>query len=156
MKKSLGDRITDAVVDADDIKTALMAINNLEPGYRSDYTAVTMSILRAFGMLQGPDSDNSQDEPISEEKLNKISLVTAVQIRIEAVGSIANDPKFKAWSIEVCNDNEDYILMREDVLHAIAKTPLKEDKNAKDRKTFFDADEFFECLLSVSEKSGTA
>ncbi|MBI1302084.1 MAG: hypothetical protein GC137_10605 [Alphaproteobacteria bacterium] len=153
MTESLGQKILKAHVTPDDLKTALLAIDDMEPEDRKGFTGRCLAIMSAFGLLER-DENHNPEEPISEERFNRVNKVTAAQIRIEALISVVNDPKFKAWSFEVSNGKDDYIMLREDVLMVAAETPLHESNDPEDRSSFFDPEEFFEKLLSVSYEAG--
>jgi len=153
MEKDLGDQIRNAEVTADDLKRALLAVNDMEPEDRKDFTGRCLAIMGAFGLLER-NEDISPDEPISDERFDKVNKVTATQIRIEALASVASDPKFRAWSMEVSNDKDDYLMLREDVLTAAAETSLRESTDPEDKRSYFDPEEFFEKLLAVSYEAG--
>lgn len=150
MVESIGDRIRNAEVTAEDLKTALLAVDAMDAEDRKDFTGRAMVVMAAFGLFDEPPGQGT-GEPLNEERRDRVDKVTATEIRLDALGDVVNDPKFKAWSFEVKNDDDDYIMMREDVLIAAAKTPLVEDG---DGYGGFDIELFFENLLSVSEGVG--
>lgn len=154
MSEDLGSKIRNAKITADDLKTALLAVDDMEPEDRKDFTGRCLAIMSAFGLLGEPGAGNS--EPFTDERFDRINKVTATQIRIEALCSVANDPKFRAWSKNISNGEDDYMLLHEDVLKAAAETPLHESTNPEDKRSFFDPEEFFKKLLSISHEAGRA
>ncbi len=150
--KRTRDRILDTSVTADDIKTALLAVDGMDPAERNDFTSCTIAVMSAFGLLRNPGSGKTG--PMTDDTMKRIGKVTATQIRLEALTEIVSDPKFKAWSIDASNGRDGYILMREEVLKAVAETPLRESKRGK--SSYFNREEFFEKLLSVSPNAGSS
>lgn len=155
MEENLGTQIKNAEITPEDVETALQAVADMAPEDRSDFTARTLTIMRAFGLLDEPSSRNNKT--FTDERRRQINKVTAVEIRLVALHSVIDDPRFKAWSVNVCKGQiDDHILLHPDVLRAAAETPLQEKDEPDDKRCFFDPEEFFVRLLAMTEEAGNA
>ena len=81
----------------------------------------------------------------------QIEKVHAIMERMRLLPEMMKEPRMKGWSMD---KRDDCVLTSEAVFRAVAKCPVRYDREAD--RTYFDADEFFRVVLDETPTEGTA
>ncbi len=143
-KDDFGERIRNSPVTYDDLRTALLAVDRMSPDDRTDRTARTMAVMRAFGLLTGKE-DN--------EKLKLIEKVTCVEVRLEAMSRLVGSGILDKWTMESDERGAEFISGA--VIRAAAEVPLLGGGKRSD-PSHFEPDTFLAKVLELAEQEGSA
>jgi hypothetical protein len=142
-RKSWDARIREASVTPGDLRKAIEAVNALPEEDRSDFTARSIAVLKAFGMLSG-----KRFGRLHHSEMADIDKIVAVQSRIEAMAKLSKHKNFKLCSMDT--NEQGCILINDTALKVAAEIPLY------GKHAHFRPDEFFHRLLELSEEEGRA
>jgi hypothetical protein len=87
---------------------------------------------------------------LAERHKGDAEKVSCVMKRVECLIPMTKDPRMGGWSMETLD--QDCLMTNDSVFHAVARCPLR----ATARKIWFDADEFFDLVLTEAESGGSA
>jgi hypothetical protein len=125
-------RILDAKVSAPDMERAFEAVHALSPEHRADIAARLVCLIELF----------------SEPGRREVSArVAAIDWRCQALAQLSERPEFKNWSLPGLDGSTK---IAPTVLEAAVTEPLI----AVDGKPSFDADQFFNRLLTSTTEQG--
>jgi hypothetical protein len=139
-----GERIRKSIVTYDDLAKALLAIDRMPPDDRKDFTARTLAVMRAFGLLTGE---------ATKDKRDLIEKVTCVQIRMDAMARLVDTGVLKKWTMASDERGADFI--NGAVVRAAAEVPLLGGRKRSD-PAHFDTEIFMAKVLELAEREGTA
>jgi hypothetical protein len=125
-------RILEAKVSAPDMKRAFEAVHALSPEDRTDIAARVVCLIELFG------------EPGQHEVSARVA---AIDWRYQALARLSDQPEFKNWSLPGLDGGTE---IAPTVLEAAVTEPLI----AVDGKPSFDADRFFNRLLTSTKEQG--
>jgi len=143
-KDDFGERIRNAPVTYDDLRKALLAVDAMDPEDRTDFTARSMAVMRAFGLLTGRENKDSRE---------LIEKITCVEMRITAMARLVDSGILNRWTIESGEVGAEFI--SESVVRAAAEVPLLSGRERSD-PAYFDPGAFMAKVLEKAEQGGSA
>lgn len=143
-KDDFGERIRNAPVTYDDLRKALLAVDAMDPEDRTDFTARSMAVMRAFGLLAEKENKDSR-------KL--IEKITCVEMRLTAMARLVDSGILNKWTMDSGEVGAEFI--SEAVVRAAAEVPLLSGRRRSD-PVYFDPEAFMAKVLERAEQGGSA
>lgn len=143
-KDDFGARFRNAPVTYDDLKKALLAVDAMDPEDRKDFTARSMAVMRAFGLLTGKENKDSR-------KL--IETITCVEVRLTAMARLVDSGLLNKWMMDSGEVGAEFI--SEAVVRAAAEVPLLSGRKRSD-PDYFEPEAFMAKVLEVAAQGGSA
>lgn len=143
-RDDFGARFRNAPVTYEDLKKALLAVDGMDPEDRKDFTARSMAVMRAFGLLTGKENKDSR---------RLIEKVTCVEIRLTAMARLVDSGILNKWTMDSGEEGSEFI--SEAVVRAAAEVPLLAGRKRSDHD-HFDPEAFMAKVLEVADQGGSA